>query len=216
MALKITDMPSKPKMVANILSTYFAASKNSYDEGMTWYNNAWDVCDYIAHKYDYTTYQIAGVMAVLSPAMVWNTNESAPERACILHREGVRAEAWPGFATYGNNRIKAQRILDGDWSGLSGRKIINFYGNIVGVTDIVTIDRWAIRVALNNPYLGENLITPSSQKAYDFLADAYIIAANMEGINPCDMQAITWVDYRNKFYGRAGNRYAPKEDKMYL
>lgn len=194
-------------MAYNILDTYFMATEDDVREGMSWYTNAWSECEYISYLYPaYTPLQVAGVMAVVSPGMVWEENESAPARICELHANGVPPSFWTGFSTYPNNLVKASRILDGDLGAVTGRKVVNFFGNIGGVTDCVTVDRWAIRVALSNPYLSGDMIVPSSQKSYNMLADAYVAAAGLEAINPCDMQAVTWLTLRRMYYGKVDPR----------
>ncbi len=202
MALTLKELPQHGMMVRNILNTYYDATQKDVAEGETWYERAYEMCREYGERYGFRPTQVAGVMAVVSPGMVWDENESAPLRVLNLYSRGIRYEAWAGFSTYPANLKKAQEILDGDFNAISGRKVVPFFGNICGVTDIVTVDRWAIRVALADPKLGKDKIVPSTQKVYDAIADAYKDAARLGEREPCDMQAITWCAYRNRYYGR--------------
>lgn len=75
---------------------------------------------------------------------------------------------------------------------LNGKKIQNFYGNLLRpyCKEFVTIDRWVARVA------GENRkINP---KLYDNLKQAYIEVANELGLLPNKLQALLWCDIIKK------------------
>ena len=82
---------------------------------------------------------------------------------------------------------------------LYGKKIRCFYSNILNpsANDVVTIDRHAFAIAG-----GVGSIT---EKKYKETAEAYIKAAEILGILPSQLQAITWVCYRRvngkSFYG---------------
>ena len=69
---------------------------------------------------------------------------------------------------------------------LNGKKIQNFYGNLLRpyCPNFVTIDRWAARVANENKKV--------SNKIYDNLKQAYIEVANDLGILPNKLQALLW------------------------
>ncbi len=203
MAIKMSQLPEFGKMVSNVLKTYYEATEDERSEGMSWYNRAYEICDEVATAYGVKTSQVVGVMAVVSPAMTWDQNEFAPAKICDLYSRGIRWEAWAGFATWGPNRKKAQRILDGDYDAISGNKVTAFYGAIMGATDSVALDRWAIRVLLDNPTLGNDMIVPSGKKCYDYMAEVYKKAAEVVGINPSDIQAVTWTVYRNRYNGKS-------------
>lgn len=208
--MRYSDLPTKAKMVHNILSVYFDASEEDVREGMAWYNKAYELCETLAGDYNYSPGKVAGVMAIISPGMTWEENISAPERILNLHNNGIRWEAWAGFSTYPANLQKAQRVLDGDYSAVSGRKVTSFYGNICGAFDAVTVDRWALRIAVGNLHLSGSQIVPGGQKCYNAIADAYRAAADLAGINPCDMQAVTWVAYRRMHNGRVRDNVEKK------
>jgi hypothetical protein len=71
----------------------------------------------------------------------------------------------------------------------------------MGATDVVTVDRWSLRVAMNQ-FLSTDKIVPSGKKCYNAVSDAYKAAAELANINPCDMQAVTWTVYRNRYNGK--------------
>jgi hypothetical protein len=201
MSLRFDELPPQWKMVNNILNVYDSASDADVEEGMNWYNNAYEACDFMAQSFEFAPGQIAGVMAVVSPGMTWDENESAPARICDLYRNGVHWTNWTGFSTYPLNLMKSKRILDGDYSAIKGPKVVSFYGCIMGATDVVTVDRWSLRVAMNQ-FLSTDKIVPSGKKCYNAVSDAYKAAAELANINPCDMQAVTWTVYRNRYNGK--------------
>jgi hypothetical protein len=75
---------------------------------------------------------------------------------------------------------------------LRGKKIQNFYGNLLRpyCREFVTIDRWAARVA------GEN--RQVNPKLYDDLKQAYIEVANEFRLLPSKLQSLLWCDIIKK------------------
>lgn len=204
MAFTMKEMPDTWDMVRNILKSYYEASPLQVQEGMLWYDEAyvgcWDISESGSGWYD--VWQVAGVLATVSPGLNWSDNESMPMRILDLHMRGVPASEWVGFRALKANLLKCERILEGDYTAIKGRKVQNFYSNIMQDTQSVTVDRWAMRIALDNPYLCKQKIIPSGKKVYDAFAEAYQIAAHIAGIQPRQMQAITWVYYRELHSGK--------------
>lgn len=190
-------------MVENILRVYNDASPEDVLDGMEWYPKALNTCRRLAELTSYDEQQIAGVMAIMSPGMVWDENETAPGRVLDLHMNGVPATEWSGFSTYPHNLFKAESVLNGDLTAVKGSKVTNFYLNILGYDRYVTVDRWACRIALANPKLPGKYSVPSGEKAYNKIADAYKAAAGIADLPNSMVQAITWVSYRRQHYGRA-------------
>ncbi len=67
-------------------------------------------------------------------------------------------------------------------------KLVNFRRNLSGDYQSVTVDRWAHFVAT----WGELKTVPTG-KTYLAIAQAFIQAATMRGVEPSTMQAVTWV-----------------------
>lgn len=79
---------------------------------------------------------------------------------------------------------------------LSGNKISAFFMNVYRPygANYVTIDRHAVSIALGEPVTGDLL--KMTAKQYGFFTEAYIKASKRVGILPCQLQAITWVSWR--------------------
>lgn len=202
MALTMNDLPTHKDMVKNILYIYHTTSPDDTSEGIEWYGKAYAECERIASESGFTPDQVASLMAIVSPGMVWDENETAPERIVNLYLEGKPAAEWVGFSTYPANLLKAERILQGDFTALGGRKVKSFHANIMGDVEAVTVDRWAVRVALDDPQVTGDKIVPSGDKVYNAIADAYREVAKLVGLYPPDVQAITWCSFRNQYNGR--------------
>ena len=202
MSVNLKNLPKHTKIVENILAVYNEATPEDVLEGMEWYPQARVTCENLASMVDYDVQQIAGVMAILSPGMVWDANKTAPGRVLDLHTNGVPWKEWTGFATYPHNLEKAERVLNGDMSGIKGNKVESFYMNILGYDRFVTVDRWACRIAFGNPKIPGKQSVPSSKKVYNKIAEAYKDAARVADIPNSTIQAITWVSYRRRYNGR--------------
>ncbi len=212
MSLTYSDLPYRHQMVLRLLQAYEDATPEDKYNGMCWYEEAKMNCELLSYETPYTVEQIAGIMATVSPGMVWDENESAPKRILDLHWNGVPSYEWTGFSTYPHNLEKAERIMDEDMSAVKGDKVTNFYKNIMGDTQAVTIDRWMVRVMMDDPFYGtsrggtKDKATMSSSKVYNALADCVREAARLIGINPRELQAIVWTYYRRIHLGRTRPR----------
>lgn len=173
--------------VDNILSVFDQATDSEYKEGMTWYNKAnawcWGI-DHLNYK------RAAGVLAALSPMLSWDLN--------VRYAEMVYAGK-TRIPCLQKNAAKAIAIKNG-WNALdilSGPKVTAFYHNIVNPYSddyrYVTIDRQAIDIA--NGYAGSH--NNAYRKVHEDMAIAYVDAAHEIGILPLQMQAVTWVTWRN-------------------
>jgi hypothetical protein len=196
------DLPEHKEMVKNILYIFSTASPDDMAEGMNWYANAHEECRRIADKYniDFTT--IVALVSVISPGLMWGGNITMPEKVIDLWERGVPVEDWEGFACWPTNLHKAVRILDGDLTAMNGLKVEAFFANIIGETEPVTIDRWAIRVALDDPHLNGGKIAPSGKQVYNAISDAYREVGRIVYQEAMDVQAVTWCVLRNKYNGK--------------
>lgn len=200
MSIPVKALPTHDVMVANILDVYERASKEDLAEGLAWYNDALRLAQSLSAGTEYTTEQMVGVIAVISPRLNWDKNSIYPSHIVSYHTGGNReVETWrespeKGMSCTYKRRRQAMAILDGDDPMLYlGQKTSSFYLNILGDESAVTVDSWAVRVAFNDPTLQGNPGGPAYQK----IADAYRDAADRVGIAPRDLQAAVWVAFRN-------------------
>lgn len=178
----------------NILKVYRRATPEQYHAGATWYNSAHNLAHVIGRG---DIWKGAGLIAVYSPLTPWWRNV-----------ELANDSAFTGIArtdTLGNSARLAQRIINGEHSMdvIKGDKTRSFCKNIAlnGESDAVTVDVHAFSIAMGKPI-------PSSQiklgkRLYRDIAMCYSRAADIEGIAPTQMQAITWVTWRDMFPKKA-------------
>ena len=172
-------------MTRNILKTYRQATDAQRHEGMTWYDEAHN----LAASLDSDVDRAAGIIAALSPQMSWNRNAALAVR---LYADG----ALDGGAL-SLSIANAARILAGeDWRDVLGKNALKTRNFAECISDpssaqAVCVDRHAIAVALER---GGKLSTTPGQ--YARISDAYRRAAKRAGISPAQMQAVTWVVWR--------------------
>lgn len=163
--------------VANIVTVWNSATPDQLAAGRAWYSVAQDVASVVGNG---DVRLGAGLIAALSPMQRWSVNVS----------QAAALAAGAPVGALGANLAKARRILAGeDFATVlpAGSKTWNFAHNIAGETDHVTLDRWAIRVAVSCS--SKDSLTP---KQYDVLADAYRKAAAEIGEPASTVQAVTW------------------------
>jgi len=195
--MKITHGP--------ILAVFFQASASERHEGLTWYGRAQQVARYIADQYLDGRFDIAaGVIAALSPNNRWERNVKDAEALVKAFSCDDDCNALK-VSTFGKNKEKALRILKGEapLDILGGLKVRAFYECIIGENS-VCVDGHAYSIWLG--YRVPTTKTPSiSEKLYDQIAGDYRLAT--EQINlitgefylPSQVQAITWIVWRNLF-----------------
>lgn len=184
----------------NITRLFREASISDIESGMQWYQDAYNVADALATKYGYDVPTVAGVIAALSPLQSWGANVNLAAR--FLEAGGLTS----GYLSEGLR--KAQRILDGadPLAILTSSKVSNFYRSIVSAgMDGVCIDRHAYSLSVATRYAGGGIPT-LTPKRYAQVAECYVRAARILSkeyelsISPAQVQSITWVLWRRKFW----------------
>jgi hypothetical protein len=194
----------------NILAVFFQASEDELQEGKAWYANAFDTAKAIASRYDLPggIDTVAAVIAALSPNNRWNRNVRDAESLIRVYCAGGEIDALK-VSSYGQNKAKAVRILKGEppLDVLGGNKVRAFYRCIAGHTGLdVCIDGHAFSI-----WSGQRVTTsktPSiSDKLYAAIAEDYrraaVVVSSVTGVcySASEVQAITWVVWRNLFKG---------------
>ena len=182
--------------VDNILSVFDSATAAERHDGMTWYLAA----NSLAWELDpMRPYNGAGVIAALSPRLRWDKNVAYARMAYALKGYAI-AEVANYIPTLNNSRTKALRMVNGEHVSAvlgKGLKTRAFWHNILNPYDSneVTVDKHAFNIAHGERSGYDISIT---DKAYREVADMYREAAMVAGIAPLQMQAITWVAWRNQ------------------
>ena len=201
------------RTAAPILGLFFLANTEDRESGLNWYANAHTISERIASENGFSTDQIAGAIAALSPNNKWDRNIQDAENLAKAIRAGIDPQTVK-VCTFGPNKLKAIQILTSDVDSaeivsiLSGQKVIAFFLNIArnGDTDCPVIDGHAYNIAMGTvSNLREVPSIPS--KAFSALQDLYRDAARQasqitgETISAGQMQAVTWVCYRRLHKG---------------
>jgi hypothetical protein len=195
----------------SILATYFQSSILDRQEGMNWYQNAYDICVSLANKYDVTVDIVAGVISALSPNNKWKSNIIDAETMLRAYTHDI-AYNQVKVATYTNNKDKAATILDlqlnrdGIIKVLRGNKTIAFFLCIAsnGNSDTPCIDGHASNI-WNGSVTNLKEVPAMSDKTFKRIQNAYRDAAkivsDVTGVyhSAAQVQAITWVCYRRLY-----------------
>lgn len=185
----MTDTPS----VSNVLAVYNGASAHNMREGLSWYldahNEAVRLADGVAHAVP----MAAGIIAALSPMNGWENNKNKARQ--LIAQEGNGE----GCGLY-RNVAKASAIYHGSdpLDILGGDKVRAFYQTILDPTGDIdpVIDRHAFDIAVGERTSEKRRSILSRKGVYSSFADVYREAAIIAGIGSAQMQAITWVAWR--------------------
>lgn len=193
--------------VQNILRVYHQASAGEIDGGLRWYLHAHEEAIRLSRCETRAVgvRECAAIIAAVSPGLRWERNIATAER--IIQGEGLEGL---GVRWYDGVK-KAKRILAGEnpETVLQGNKVRSFWDNLARPTlsDKVTIDghAWAIREGVrstldNTPAISDSL--------YSRIEEDYTSAADVVGIRPLQLQAITWCTWR-RLHGVASGHYLP-------
>lgn len=186
-----TDTPS----VSNVLAVYNGASAHAIREGISWYLDAHNYSILLSSTYDISVAQAAGIIAALSPMNGWENNK---RKAMQLIRQGHGEGC--GLK---KNVAKAMDILLGGYDVdpldiLGGDKVRAFYATILDPTGDIdpVIDRHAFDIAVGERTDEKRRGILSRKGVYSEFANVYREAAKSVGIGAAQMQAITWVAWR--------------------
>lgn len=183
--------------VENVLSVFDAASDEALTEGMTWYPRAREA----AHAMDSRFHRSAGVIAALSPMNEWKNNKNQAEKVYAL--EGnitINPDGSNGIGL-SRNVVKALRIYRGEdaMDVLGGKKVRSFYLTILDSSfHIPVIDRHAFDIAVGMVTNDKARSILSRKSVYEAFANVYREAAIVAGIEPAQLQAVTWVAWKER------------------
>lgn len=186
----------------NILSVLKKATKEDIDYWGYWYKHASQHVDNLAALYDIPKPLAAAVVAVLSPNMSWKLNLLAAKRVMDnwKHKNGDESYPfWPKIPAYNTNVNKAMEILEtGDLGLVSGPKVTVFYESLLDPDKIshdVVLDGHAINIWRGDKKALHNMKQPTKAERIAMVQD-YKKVADITGLSPQAIQAITWVIWR--------------------
>lgn len=176
---------NEKEIYRNLLHWYTHATDEQREEGKAWYDAAFITVAGIAHTAGVTLEAAAAVTAVLSPRITWSRNVTIAQSVCLFpidDRQDV-------FAI---NLEKARRILAGERDVLAGNKVKNFYANLLGDTDAVTVDGWIWKAAVRGSSANHRI----TDNQYAIVASVVRELARDFQTTPAAMQAIIWCSIR--------------------
>lgn len=175
---------------------YDLATPAQHADGLTWYNAAHSLAVSLAGRYGVTVIQAAQVISVLSPQKKWDANKREALAIFNQHFNGV-VPALGYFAT-ARTISEVHSIIAGAWAlPIKRIKTYSFADNIAypDNSQEVTIDRHALRVAYDDTSAAIDKVSPVQ---YREAREAYRIVADSLGIKAYQLQAVTWITYKDK------------------
>ncbi len=185
-------------MKENILWLLEQASSVALEEGMKWYPDANKWAAFKAGQYDLDLEVVAAIMSALSPRNEWTRNLHDTDNLLMCYERGDHDPAFVNAATFKKNVMRAWIVRDKQDPTIvmTSPKTCSFVGNITYPHGPdVTVDTWAYRIAEGNLKLKARSLPKSRYEKY---AEAYREAAQETGLRPCEVQAITWVEARQR------------------
>jgi hypothetical protein len=172
----------------NLRAAYRRASAEDIRAGRDWYPAAARAVVAIAAETGIGAGPVAYAVAALSPRNPWRWNVADAANLAAWARDGLPGDG-PRVTTFGLNRSIAIDALTGTPNGWcsAAPKVRSFVANILGDTDAVTVDTWAVRAATAG---ARNAVR--GPRDYAEIAQAYRDVAAEVGETPRDLQAILW------------------------
>ncbi len=183
-----------PKWLVNIRQAFDKASPEEVTSGVRWYQDARTWAARVANDQGLDLSTVAGVLAALSPMVNWNQNKLD----CLALIKGRDHVGKVTVTTYNANKRKAIKILRGanPLENLGKFKTLDFYNAILGAESACCIDRHASAVAYGR-VLTEAERKQVRRNLYRSLQLAYKTVATELGYKAYEVQAVTWVYWRN-------------------
>lgn len=192
----MTDSPS----VSNVLAVYNGAFDHHLRFGLAWYPLAHRAALSMGGGRANHLSRNAGIIAALSPMNHWTNNLNKARMLVSLRGRVEVVKGQPNGIGIGNNVAKAIAIYNGadPLDVLGGDKVRAFYRTIVDPTGDIdpVIDRHAFDIAVGEVTNDKRRGILSRKGVYSEFANVYRDAAKVAGIGSAQMQAITWVAWR--------------------
>lgn len=177
--------------VENVLSVYNSASADALRDGLSWYLDAHNFAKILDPE---NVARAAGIIAALSPMNGWENNKN---KAALLYRQNGDGDN-VGLKT---NVAKAIRIYNGEapLDVLRGDKVRAFYETILNpysAEATPVIDRHAFDIAVGERTDDKTRGMLARKGMYESFASVYRESARITGIGSAQIQAVTWVAWR--------------------
>jgi len=190
----------------NVEYFYSLATDTERRQGESWYHRAYEFCESLADETGIPIGVIAAVVSALSPGNAWDQNKADAITLIKAHAAGL-GPANVNVCTYKRQKRKAWEILD-TWDVSlqgSGLKTNAFQhcilcpgGRAVPPELAIYNDRHVLGVAVRST--GEyHKALRLTKRRYRNVAAAVAELSQDMGYVACQLQAIVWLVYRNRF-----------------
>lgn len=176
-------------MADRIVRTYEQASAADIAAGAGWYADGERFVDDLAMQAGCSRETAAAVVAHLSPRTTWKRNKESAAALLLTGDAPVALRA-------NVDRARVAMASPDPLATLNGPKTSRFARNLLGDRSVVTVDMWAVRVAMGGREDAEYLLTRAG--VYDAVEHAYRCAADRLGVDAVAVQATTWVVVRGR------------------
>ena len=159
------------------------------EQGKDWYPKAWDFCKQAGRWYDVTPERVAAIVAVTSPRARWSKNiEATVGILQDMHRPMFKRQSYYGVLR--RNAEKGMLVANDRYYSrhVTGPKVSNFYLNILGYQEPVTVDSIMSKAA----GYGSDV----NMSIRDEVQDACRTLGSVLDLSPRDAQAAVWIAYR--------------------
>ncbi len=165
--------------------------KQSNLDGLNWYPEANEFAQILSNKFNVELIKVCGIISALSPLKSWDENkriaESFLSTGKSYHTKVMTKKC--------NDILNSNGTIEEITEILKGNKITSFFLNIYDQNyNGVTIDRHAICLAVGEVLNDDSLQLSLNQ--YNFFVNCYRISAQKLGVQPHQVQAVTWVEWR--------------------
>lgn len=191
-----TDTPT----VSNVLAVYNGAFDHHLRFGLSWYPDAHREALRMGGGRAWHLERNAGIIAALSPMNKWTNNVNKARQLIAMRGRIDVVKGRPNGIGLGDNVKKAIAIYNGadPLDVLNGDKVTAFYRTILDPTGDINpvIDRHAFDIAVGERTDNKRRQALNRKGVYEQFAHVYREAAIIAGIGSAQMQAITWVAWR--------------------
>jgi hypothetical protein len=182
------------------------ASPSDRHDGLHWYDDARRFATETATQFELPVNVVAGVIAVLSPRQGWKRNKDLAYTVCEMYSQGFEMPSESDLGCFRANIVKAWGLLTeyhnegfDPFLYVRGPKVTAFYRNILGDSNVITLDTHALHAWFGNTERKGQFSAKEKAQA----SDDYATVAKQCGITPSQAQAIVWVVWRSLIMSQA-------------
>jgi hypothetical protein len=163
--------------------------------GKEWYSEAQDFVFNTAFEFGFKRYDVACIVAILSPNNKWERNKIDTITVLKAYKAGLGPDQVK-VCTYNANKKKAFEFLEGNVDlSYKSPKTHSFAMNVgIQSPDHITVDKWHLRACVGRPNEGVyDAVESCTAAQYRRVEHLTAEVAHSFGLNGYEAQAIIWV-----------------------